>query len=217
MRARSISAALLCAAIVVTSCAPGGNPQGSIQAHGEDRFPFSTLSEARTFADYWVEADVVHEMFGKLEGGDPHEGYVPRTVTLAVARAVWRNAAQKQSRVVPMQFDVSVVGHALHDDRSTPLVVEGAAYLRVGQRYLLGLVWDSGELALPSPRAALRIVDGRIVNVAGGHADETIADDVNGLPPEQAVASILKAPLLVADQSLTPDERLSELLRTGEG
>lgn len=215
MRVLRVAAGLCCAALFLTSCSMGngGARGGPVHAEAEDRFPFTTLSEAHTFADYWVEVDVIDEEFGKHEGGNSHEGYVPRSVTLATIATLWRNESAVDDGAVPARFDLEVIGHALHDDRSAPLVVEGSAYLSVGQRYLLGLVRDAQGLTLPSPRAAFRVTNGSVENLEQARPEETIADDLAGMSPEHAVSAVTTAPLLVADQSLTPEQRLDQVLR----
>lgn len=79
----SIVIACMCSLIAAAGCSDSGGPAGSISIEAESWLPFSTLAEARTFADYWVVATVAGESFGAPEG-ENGEGYVPRTVTLEV-------------------------------------------------------------------------------------------------------------------------------------
>lgn len=111
---------------------------------------------------------------------------------------------------------MTVLGHALRDGESVPLTAEGAPYLRVGESYLLGLVVDAdGRPALPSPQAALNLANGTVAVPQGTSADVTIADEVQQMSPREAVDTVLEAPLLVEDQSLSPEERYQRLLGVG--
>ena len=182
-----------CAALaLVAGCARQGDAGPDvIVSPTEERFPFSTLSEARSFADQWVVATVDQEVVGKVQGeGPPDEGYVPRSVTISI-HGVASEGPPGAVRGDTVELDV--LGYALHDGVRVPLVSEGGQRLGVGETYLFGLAVDEGDVILPSARAAFLIDDGQVsVERRFGERDD-LADHLAGRPITEAVELVQDA------------------------
>lgn len=183
----------------------------------EERFPYTTAEDARTFTDALVQVVAVDERIGEHDGEDPDEGYRARWVAFEVVEPLWyRQGVTRASK----RFEAEVMGFAVRDGKSVPLTAEGAPVVAIGEQYLVGMLTYDGELTIASSvRSILPVVDGRIaVDIEPPVADPRNTGrrdfrlDVDGLSVEQAAALISNAKPIFEDEIRDAEDRLERWL-----
>ncbi|WP_051732735.1 hypothetical protein [Kitasatospora phosalacinea] len=129
-----------------TPAAPAPTGHRVILADAKERLPSDTAQDWVSYGDHTVVAKVTAETADtpSAEEQASGEGYVSRTVTLAVQQTLWDRSG---APALPAGLTLTVDGWAFTGSTRTPLSTEGSR-LEVGHTYLLTLArFASGEWA----------------------------------------------------------------------
>jgi hypothetical protein len=119
-------------------------------ASADELLPAETQDDWRVFADDVVVVHATSEerMSPTKEELDAGEGFIPRVVHLAVDRTLWTRDGSPQP---PSELALQLDGWTFHGTQETPLRFEGEPMIRVGQTYVMPIVYLTPGRAVQSP------------------------------------------------------------------
>jgi hypothetical protein len=140
---RVVSSSATClAALILTSCSDNGAGSGRgivVVGTADGLFPADSLTDWVSYAVQISSVTVLNEReisppASVYENG---EGYIGRTVTLAVGKTFWMSPS---GGAAPTEIDITVAGWVLQGGRRAFFALERSPRLEVGGQYTIPLV-----------------------------------------------------------------------------
>lgn len=219
------SKSLFVAALFLAGCSsdgpsPAASSSDTVSFSAEERFPYTSLEDARTFTDAFVLVKAIEDRTSEVEGGS-NEGYRARWVTFQVVDHLW---SRDNVPPVPERFEQEMIGLADRDGKDTKMSADGAPFVSVGSHYVLGmLTTERTPMVTSAVRSILPVADGRIdvdLPKVAAHPDNHINLDfrskIDGMPVKDAIAIITSSTPAITDDIIDPEARLEQWLQRSE-
>ncbi len=144
------AAALTSVLVGVLAAGCGNNSKGDLLPSPDpvlvqvnDRYPNTTARDWATYADHVVAVTVVDEQADPVPADAESDAILDRTLTLRVDRVLWSRAEPPPTQKVRSTLTWPALGWELKDgERGSPLAVEDAPRLEVGEPYVMAIRWE---------------------------------------------------------------------------
>lgn len=216
-------AAAVVAMVVLPGDEPGGGrgvvPAVTVAPQADDVLPSVTSTDWVTYADQVVVARPTsdREVPATEEENKAGEGYIGRSVTLAVDKVLWSRSG---SPAVPQSLTLDAAGWVLRDGQRQEFAVHGTPRLETGHTYILALArLGDGTWSILGSGAALPYdggvigngeFEGSIVEAPSKGPGDSVGEQLAGESAQALIALLRKTvpdPAAAPYADLPPEER----------